>query len=56
MTPKMILNNLAFRFEFVYVTLRNIVLFMIDDPRGTFKSPYDVGYGLGTSAKMIIVP
>ena len=56
LTPRSFLDNFIFNFGDIFDALRDVSLFMKDDPRGEYDVPYDAGYGLGTAVFLIIKP
>lgn len=53
-TPRNFLDNFIFNFGNIFDAIRDVSLFMNDDPRGEYNLPYDAGYGLGTAIYLAI--
>lgn len=56
LTPHTLIENVIMSFGDVYDAIRDIVLFMIGDSRGTFNGTYDAGYAIGYSLFLILNP
>ena len=54
--PKNYIMNVIYNFGHIFDSIRDSVLFLMEDPRGQVTNVYDCGFSLGWATYMIITP
>jgi len=54
--PKNYIMNFVYNFGHIFDNLRNVVMYLVEDPRGQINSVHDAGYNLGLALHYFITP
>ena len=55
-SPKPYLLNFVYNFGVIFDSMREVILFFLEDPRGLANNVHDAGYNLGLSLYFLITP
>ena len=54
--PSAFINNVIFKFGDIFDSVRDILLYVLNDSRGNFALPSDAGLALGNAIYLLLLP